>query len=299
MTSWKITLPCTAAEAATAAATDTFSSVDTPPVLTISEPDDQRPDYWVLVAYANATPGDDLINVLRQLAPSASGSEPRIERLADQDWVTLSQQGLEPVDAGRFYVRTPHYPSHADKIEFVIEAGLAFGTGQHATTRGCLLALDAHSDNACHNILDLGTGTGLLAFAALALWPSARVTATDIDPIAIDVTTQNARANNVLLGDDAGAVQLLVADGTNSGLITDRAPYDLIIANILAQPLIDMAPQIARLLARGGTLILSGLLATQAITVMAAYRAHGLIPVRETRHGDWSVLLMGMMPVQA
>ncbi len=292
MTSWKITLPCTKAEAEAVEAHDVFADWEMPPVLLASEPDEDRPEEWELVAYVETAPEAVLIATLHALAPSSTAVRPRIEQLADQDWVTLSQQGLEPITAGRFYVRTPHYPARADKTEFVIDAGLAFGTGQHATTSGCLWALDALANERFHNLLDLGTGTGLLAFAALALWPTARVTASDIDPISIEVSAENARLNAVPLGDGVGVVRLVVADGMASPELAALAPYDLIVANILAQPLIDLAADVAGSLAPGGTLILSGLLVTQAAAVEAAYRAQGLKLAQENHHGDWGVLVM-------
>ena len=292
MPSWKLTLPCTKAEAEAVEATDVFAAWDTPPVLLASEPDEDKPDEWELLAYVDEAPNAALIVAFERLAPSAADTVPRIEQLADQDWVTLSQQGLEPITAGRFYVRTPHYPAMAGKVEFVIDAGLAFGTGQHATTSGCLWALEALASKKFHNILDLGTGTGLLAFAALSLWPKARGTASDIDPISIEVSTGNARINAVPLGIGEGALKLVVADGMASPDLADRAPYDLIIANILAQPLIDMAANIVGGLAEGGTLILSGLLVTQAPSVIAAYRAQGMRLSQDSHHGDWGVLVL-------
>ena len=137
--------------------------------------------------------------------------------------MTKSQQGLEPIRAGRFYVHTPmHYADRpADTVNLEIDAGLAFGTGQHATTAGCLEALDQLESKDCEfaNIADIGTGTGLLAFAALALWPQARCIATDIDPIAVDVSRDNAAINGVKLGHGQGELLLAVADGMDSPML--------------------------------------------------------------------------------
>ena len=170
---------------------------------------------------------------------------PQIEKLGEQDWVTMSQAGLQPIRAGRFTVHTPTYAPEPERINFEIDAGLAFGTGQHATTAGCLAALDRleMAGEQFENIADIGTGTGLLAFAALKLWPQARCIATDIDPIAIDVSRDNAAINGVPLGHGAGELLLSVADGMDSPLLAARAPFDLIIANILAGPLIELAPR--------------------------------------------------------
>jgi ribosomal protein L11 methyltransferase len=178
-------------------------------------------------------------------------------------------------------------------VPFEIDASLAFGTGQHATTAGCLSVLDDLCSNGCKftNIADVGTGTGLLAFAALALWPGARCIATDIDPVAIDVARDNAVINGVKLGHGAGQLLLAVADGMDSPMLTARAPFDLIIANILAGPLIELAPHFARALAPGGSIILAGLLDTQAAAVSAAYEALGLALAGKTS-GEWPVLVL-------
>jgi ribosomal protein L11 methyltransferase len=244
----------------------------------------------VLHAYFEGEPTDDELAELSRLG----NGEPEVEHLEDSsDWVTRSQQGLQPIRAGRFFVHTPmHYADRpADTVNFEIEAGLAFGTGQHATTAGCLGLLDelAMSGEQFSNIADIGTGTGLLAFAALALWPRARCIATDIDPVAIDVSRDNAAINAVKTGHGAGELLLTVADGMDSPMLTARAPFDLIIANILALPLIDLAPAFVDALAPGGTLIVAGLLETQADAVAKAYEALGLELV-DLGEGEWPVL---------
>jgi ribosomal protein L11 methyltransferase len=174
-----------------------------------------------------------------------------------------------------------------------IDASLAFGTGQHATTSGCIEALDRLEREGARfaNIADIGTGTGLLAFAALALWPEAKCIATDIDAVAIDVARDNAAINGVTLGHGAGELLMAVADGLDSPLLAARAPFDLIIANILAGPLIELAPDFARALAPGGTLILAGLLDTQADAVTAAYVKLGFT-VRDRSSGEWPVVVL-------
>src|SRR5438270_7873119 len=176
----------------------------------------------------------------------------------------MSQAGLQPIRAGRFTVHTPTYPPDPERINFEIDAGLAFGTGQHATTSGCLGALDmlAGGGRRFANIADIGTGTGLLAFAALSLWPEAKCIASDIDPVAIEVARDNATINAVRLGHKVGELLLATADGMDSALLSARAPFDLIIANILAGPLIDLAPAFADTLLPGGTVVLAGLLGT-------------------------------------
>jgi ribosomal protein L11 methyltransferase len=195
--------------------------------------------------------------------------------------------------AGRFFVDTPTLAPAEGAIIFEIDAGLAFGTGQHATTKGCLQALDRleRDGRRYRNIADIGTGTGLLAFAGLRLWPEAKAIATDIDPVSIDVTRDNALINRVPLGHAAGELLLVVADGTDHPLLTARAPFDLLIANILAGPLIELAPAFVDALAPGGTVVLAGLLDTQAEAVVAAYEAQGC-RLLELGTGEWRVLVL-------
>ncbi|HET6943558.1 MAG TPA: 50S ribosomal protein L11 methyltransferase [Sphingomicrobium sp.] len=289
--SYRVTLACTRAQGeAIADSKDLFLASDSPPVVVADEPDETKPDDWVLHAYFDDEPTDDELAELRGLGTG----EPEIEHLEDSaDWVTRSQQGLQPIRAGRFFVHTPmHYADRpAETVNFEIDAGLAFGTGQHATTAGCLGALDrlASSGVQILNVADIGTGTGLLAFAALALWPSARCIATDIDPIAVDVSRDNAAINSVKTGHGAGELLLAVADGMDSPMLAARAPFDLLIANILAGPLIELAPAFSQALAPGGTIILAGLLDTQAEAVAKAYEAQGLKLI-DRGNGEWPVV---------
>ena len=295
--SWKVTLPCTKGEAeALAADIGELVGLDPPPVLMTSEPDPARPDEWRLDAYFETMPDASGIALLKSLAPSAADAEPLVERIEEQDWVTLSQQGLEPIRAGRFFV---HTPAHRDQVPegavaLEIDAGRAFGTGQHETTTGCLLALERMKSEGLNfgNILDLGTGTGLLAFAAMRLWPAARAAASDIDPVSIEVAEENAAINRIRLGRARGELELAVAPGLDHSRLKARAPYDLIIANILAGPLIDLAPAVAAAMEAGGRLILAGLLDTQADQVAAAYRRQGLMLSFTLPRGDWPTLAM-------
>ena len=288
--SYRVTLACTKAqgEAAIAAADDLFPISAVPPVLVADEPDQSRPDEWLLHAYFEHPPTTAEIAALRALG----SGEPQVEQLGEADWVTMSQAGLQPIRAGRFTVHTPTHAPDPDRINFEIDAGLAFGTGQHATTSGCLAALDLFERNGCTftNVADVGTGTGLLAFAALALWPGAKCIATDIDPVAIDVARDNAAINRVELGHGPGELLLAVADGMDSPLLAARAPFDLIIANILAGPLIELAPAFAKALTPGGTIVLAGLLDTQADAVIEAYEMLGM-KLRSRSSGDWCILV--------
>jgi ribosomal protein L11 methyltransferase len=285
--SFRVTVPCNRAQGeAIAEADGLLPGV----VLVADEPDSSKPDEWLIHAYFEHSPTAEDLATLSGLG---SGS-PRVEELGEADWVTMSQQGLQPIRSGRFYVHTPMYRSvPPGTIPFEIDASLAFGTGQHATTSGCLDALDRLEAAGARyeNIADIGTGTGLLAFAALALWPEARCIATDIDPTAIDVARDNAAINHVKLGHGAGELLLGVADGMSSPLLSARAPFDLIIANILAGPLIELASDFVGALAPGGTIILAGLLDSQAEAVAKAYKEKGLT-VRSHGSGEWPVLVL-------
>ena len=280
--SWKLTLPCTRAEAEAVQDAEVENVA-----LTVCEPDPDQPDNWQLDAYFEGKPSRDVLRNVARLVPSAREKEPRAKPLPPEDWVTMSQSGLEPLRAGRFYVRTPDHAPVAGTVDFVIPAGLAFGTGQHATTYGCLVALDAlkRQGKVYRNIIDVGTGTGLLAFAAMRLWPVARACASDIDPISIDVVRENAVLNGLR------GLQLVVADGLAHRDLVARAPYDLVIANILAQPLIDMAAMISASVAHGGTLLVAGLLDTQVAAVARAYKRQGMRLVSQGP-GAWPVLVM-------
>lgn len=283
--SWRVTLPCTRAEAEAIDAADdlTIDAV----LMTTEEVEDDR-ERWRLDAYCEHEPDATMLAALRTLVSSAAGVEPVIEPLTAQDWVTMSQAGLEPIREGRFVVHTSAHPIAPPEggRAFLIDAGQAFGTGHHATTAGCLAMLDGLAERAFRNVIDLGTGTGLLAFAAQHLWPAAAITATDIDRAAIVVTQENAAAN------DVSGLRLVVADGALSQEIAASAPYDLVIANILAGPLISMAPEVAAIAAPGAAIVLAGLLETQRAEVVAAFEACGCVLEKVDRRGDWTILRM-------
>jgi ribosomal protein L11 methyltransferase len=288
--SWRVSVACTRAQAESLPDPDQLFRDGSPPVLETEEPDPAKPDDWQLHAYFDREPKMDEVSTLGGLGRG----EASVEQLGEADWVTMSQSGLQPIRAGRFFVHTPMHRSHPPgTIAFEIDAGLAFGTGQHATTAGCLDVLDRLQREGARfaNIADIGTGTGLLAFAALSLWPEAKCIATDVDPIAIDVARDNAAINTIPLGQKPGQLLLNVADGMDSPMIAARAPFDLIIANILAGPLVELAPSFAEALAPGGAIVLAGLLNSQAGSVAAAYERLGL-PVGEMGSGEWPVLVL-------
>lgn len=293
--SWRVRLACTRAEAeALPFDDDAFADLDAPPTLLVDEPDPAEPDAWVLDAYLGEPPTPDLITRLYALVPSAAAGSATVEQLADADWATLSQAGLEPVRAGRFFVHTAAHAQHRrpGQIGIRIEAGLAFGTGQHFTTHGCLTALaDLQRRRRFRNALDLGTGSGILALAIAKTW-RAKVIASDIDPIAVDVARANARTNGVRSGRGVGAIEIVTSAGLLHPRLQARAPYDLITANILAAPLIAMAGSIVRALAPGGVLILAGLLDAQAQRVAGAYVARGCRLTATYPMGEWPTLVL-------
>ena len=225
-------------------------------------------------------------------ALAAAGLEPldfSVEALPALDWVAESQKGRPPLSAGRFFV----YGSHAAErrpaaaLAIRIEAGQAFGTGHHESTRGCLLALDVLSrGNRPRICLDLGCGSGVLAIAMAKLW-RAPVLAADIDPLAVTITWENARLNEV-----GPWVRALGSDGPARRVLIRPGPYDVIAANILAGPLSAMAGDLAGVLAPGGSLILSGLLRHQEAAVLARYRARRLRLTQRLTLGDWVALTL-------
>lgn len=211
-----------------------------------------------------------------------------IERLPDADWVAINQASFPPLRMGRYFVHGSHHrgvPSGA--IGLRIDAAAAFGTGEHATTRGCLLALDRLSRRGrFRRVLDMGTGTAILAMAAARSW-TAPILACDIDAGSLRVAAENLRGNGL-----AARIRLVHSDGYRNRIVASRAPYDLIVANILARPLMRMAPDLARHLAPDGIVVLSGLLLRQVRAVLAAHRARGLTLRRLVAINGWGTLVL-------
>ena len=292
---WLLTLPCSRQEAEALHEDDEWVALlDPMPTIVAEEVEAFNDAKWRVKAYFAQEPDISVLSALQARLPSAAKAKPALELLPDQDWLVMSQQGLQPVTAGRFYVHTSDNKGHVPHgaTVFQIEASQAFGTGGHETTSGCLAMLDRMKTSGVRfdHIADIGTGTGLLAFAARSLWPSAHITASDIDPVSIDVTAYNADINMVPLGQSTGRTTLCVAQGTDHEILQGRAPYDLVIANILAGPLIELAASFAAITEEGGSLILAGLLDTQADAVLAKYRRMGFRLQRRIDSGDWPCL---------
>ncbi len=226
------------------------------------------------------------------LLSTAFGAAPfAISELPEVDWVAKVKRALAPVRAGRFFVHGSHdagkLPDGA--IGLLIDASMAFGTGHHGTTQGCLEALDhlASEGFAGRNVADIGCGTAVLAMAAAKIWPGDPVIASDIDPQAVEVARANVLANSL-----EGRVICVEAAGFDHPRLRDRAPFDLIFANILKGPLVSLAPQMGDSLASGGYAILSGILNEQADEVIDVYFRRGFNLVRKSRIVDWTTLIL-------
>jgi ribosomal protein L11 methyltransferase len=252
----------------------------------VEEPDGR----WAVEVHLLRPPEEEALrSLVAVVAGDGAAKSLRFSTLATRDWVKTSLDALTPIEAGRFVVHGHHHQARLapNRAAIEIEAGLAFGSGHHATTRGCLFALDALLKRAgTPRILDLGTGSGVLAIAAAKAWRRG-IIASDIDPIAIEVARANTQQNGV-----ASLVGLVRAAGTTASRIKAHAPYDLVTANILLRPLVRLAAPLRRLLAPNARIILSGLLAPQANAALAAYRAQGLVLEHRITLENWTTLVM-------
>jgi ribosomal protein L11 methyltransferase len=256
--------------------------------LSASAYEDPATGEWVFEATCDTAPD---LALFAELARATLGGEVgfAVEPIDPEiNWVAKSLEGLQPVSAGRFLVHGSHdHPVATGLTPIRIDAAQAFGTGHHETTSGCLEAIDRLTRmHRFYAPLDIGTGTGVLAIA-LAKRLHCRVIATDIDPIAVRTARENARDNGV-----AGLVAAFVADGLRHPRLLRAAPYDLIVANILAGPLISMAPAVGRAAMPGASVVLSGLLTTQALRVQLAYARQGMFVRRKLMRGAWTTLVL-------
>ena len=252
--------------------------------------DSWKTEEWVAEVYFGPEPDEEMIrDLVRTVVGDAAADALVFGRVSEQDWVAASLEGLAPVRAGRFLVHGSHdrkAPREND-IGLEIEAALAFGTGHHGTTLGCLKALDAIAKRRRPGrILDIGTGTGVLAIAAARLWRKP-VAAGDIDPVSTEAAAANARLNGA-----APWVKPVTARGTMHPALRQGGPYDLIFANILAKPLRLLAPQIADVAAHDAELVLSGLLARDVAGVLTAYAAQGFALVARSDLDGWATLVL-------
>ena len=213
-----------------------------------------------------------------------------VSELPEVDWVAHVKRELSPVEAGRFFVYGSHDSNKlpSDRIGLLIEASMAFGTGHHGTTLGCLKALDrlANKGIVAQNIIDVGCGTAVLAMAAAKIWPNPTM-ASDIDEVACDVARANIEANHM-----EGSVHVVEAAGFDHPDIQAAHPFDLVFANILKGPLISLAPDMTRMVAPGGRAILSGILNPQADEVVGVYRSNGFSVDLREENGDWTTLTL-------
>lgn len=248
---------------------------------------------WEVSAIVTGRPDRATIEARLAVMAAALGADApavTIAPLPEADWLAATRAAAPPLRVGRFFIHGAHI-APCGPVDIEIDAGLAFGSGAHETTRGALIAIDrlARKEKP-RRVLDLGCGSGILAIAAAKVWP-ARVLTADIDPRAVATARENAARNRV--GD---RIETVLSDGFRNPALARRAPYDLIVANILARPLIALAPAIARHLAPGGWTVLSGLIARQERAVLAAYRARGLRLARRIALGGWSTLALRRPP---
>jgi len=261
-----------------AAATSTFESAD--------------PAVWLVEGYCDGEPDRADVAVRVDLMARAFGLPtplPTIEALPPTDWLAATHAAFPPFAVGRFWIHGSHVeePVPTGRLGLAIDAATAFGSGEHPTTRGCLIALETLAKRRRPGrVLDMGCGTAILAVAAVRLG-ARRVVAVDIDPESVRVARINARVNGV-----AARIRTGIADGYAAAPVSEGRPYDLVLANILARPLIRMAPALAQALAPGGRAVLSGLLSEQEAGVLAAHRQQGLVLERRVDLPPWPTLVL-------
>lgn len=283
---WRIalTVPAKASEAVA----DALS----PFVSAVTALEDSPGGSWTVEGISEFEPERPAVTAALALAAATVGTPPPdtvIEPLPDVDWLALNRQSFPPIREGRIWIRGSHVedPAPAGSVELVVDAARAFGSGSHATTALCLRALqDLTKRQRPANVLDLGCGSGILAMGLAKLVPSARILAVDLDPLSVATAAENARVNRV-----APRITTRISNGWRAPEVRQATPFDLVVANILASPLVRMAPALKRGLAPGGTAILSGLLNQQERWVVSAHRAQGMRLLRRYRRDGWSALV--------
>ncbi|ANF53773.1 50S ribosomal protein L11 methyltransferase [Brevundimonas sp. M1A4_2e] len=244
--------------------------------------EDEDKEIWRIDAFPTS---DEEAEGIAEILRATPGLEVVVEKLADADWLAMSLSGLPPVEAGRFFVYGAHDQGKIPegRVNLKIDAGAAFGTGHHGTTVGCLEAFDKLLETeSFEKVLDVGCGTGVLAIAA-AKTGSPIAVGTDIDEPSARIANENAAINDA-------KCEFYFADGLSDARIAQHAPYDLVFANILAAPLVFLAPEIAGALKSGGVAILSGLLRTQEERILEAYLPLGFVVEQTIHHDAWSAL---------
>jgi ribosomal protein L11 methyltransferase len=257
---------------------------------------DERRGTGSMSAFFDTEPDRAELEARLAVAAAAAETAPPPYTLAsvpDADWVKRSEAGLPAIVAGRFEIRGSHVqePTKAGRIPIRLDAGMAFGTGRHESTRGCLIALDRLARRLRpRRMLDLGCGSGILAIAMARLWKGI-VVAADIDPVAVEVGAANAAANGV-----ANRIAFVVSRGFANRRLRQSGPYDLVAANILAEPLVRMASTLSGQLVPGGMAILSGLLDGEKAAILAAYARLSVMPTDEVRVDGWATLVLRRRP---
>ncbi|GJM01068.1 MAG: ribosomal protein L11 methyltransferase [Methyloligella sp.] len=250
---------------------------------------------WITTAHYEIKPNNDAITkqISNSLNTSPESYELEISKVENIDWVSHVQKGLKPVRAGRFFIHGSHDSDKAENEPYsiLIDAAQAFGTAHHGTTEGCLKAISELSEtHKPKNILDLGAGSGILAIAASMVFKGATIIASDIDPVSVQVAKTNDDLNRPENSNNA-KITHICGDALNDKTIEETAPFELLIANILAKPLISMAPDITNAVAPDGTLLLSGILDVQSDDVIEAYVAEGLTHLKTDLIGEWTTSL--------